>query len=164
MRKRLLIAGLAALSFAPAWAFHRLPEKFEPGRDAAADVQQALMLAQAQRKLVFVDVGGEWCSWCHIFDRFVASHSQVQKLLGERYVLVKVNYSPQQRNEHLLWRFPKAKGYPHFYVLDATGRVLASQASAELEAGDDYDEAKVVAFLSRHQASLKAPRASEPAT
>lgn len=152
MRRRLLIAGLAALSFVPAWAFHQLPQKFVPGRDAAADIQQALTLAQAQRKLVLVDVGGEWCSWCHIFDRFVASRAQVQKLLGDRYVLVKVNYSPQQRNDNLLSQFPKAKGYPHFYVLDATGKVLASQASAELEAGNDYDETKALAFLSRHRA------------
>lgn len=65
---------------------------------------------------------------------------------------MKVNYSPQQRNERLLSRFPKAEGYPHFYVLHAGGGVLASQASAELEAGKDYDEAKVLAFLSRHRA------------
>jgi thiol:disulfide interchange protein len=154
MRKRLLIAGLAAVSLAPAWAFQQLPEKFEPGRDAAADVWQALTLAQAQGKRVFVDVGGEWCSWCHIFDRFVASHPEVRKLLAERYVLVKVNYSPQQRNEQLLSRFPKAKGYPHFYVLDPGGRVLASQASTELEAGNDYDATKVLAFLRRHEADF----------
>ena len=128
-----------------------LPERFEPTRDAAADVQHALALAQSQRKLVLVDVGGEWCSWCHIFDRFVATHAQVQQILAERYVLVKVNYSPQQRNERLLSRFPKAAGYPHFYVLDAEGNALASQATAELEGGRDYDEAKVLAFLARQK-------------
>lgn len=153
MRRRSLVAGLVALLIRPARAF-QLPGKFEPGRDAAADVRQALLLAQAQRKLVLLDVGGEWCAWCHIFDRFAASHAAVQKLLGERYVLVKVNYSPQQRNEPLLSRFPKARGYPHFYVLDAAGQLLASQASAELEAGSDYDEKKLLAFLNRHQAGL----------
>ena len=154
MRRRSLIAALATLPLAPGWAFPQLPVKFEAGRDAAADVQQALTLAQAQRKLVFVDVGGEWCTWCHVFDRFIASRAEVQKLLGERYVLVKVNYSPQQRNEQLLSRFPKARGYPHFYVLDSGGKVLASQASAELEGGNDYDETKVLAFLKRHQPGL----------
>jgi hypothetical protein len=69
MLKRLLLACATALLLLPAWGFHALPEKFEPARDAAADVQQALGLAQAQRKLVLVDVGGEWCAWCHIFDR-----------------------------------------------------------------------------------------------
>ena len=148
MHRRLLIAALAALPFAAAGA---LPDRFDPARDAAADLQQALSLAQAQRKLVFVDVGGEWCSWCHVFDRFVGARAEVGKLMAERYVLVKVNYSPQQRNEAVLSRFPKAKGYPHFYVLDASGRVLASQPSAELEGSKDYDEAKVLAFLNRYQ-------------
>ena len=150
MRTKLL-AGLAALTFATAWGAQQLPERFDAGRDASADVQQALSLAQGQRKMVFVDVGGQWCTWCHIFDRFVASHAEVQKALADRYVVVKVNYSPQQRNEALLSRFPKAKGYPHFYVLDATGNVVASQPSGELESGRDYDEAKVLAFLRRNE-------------
>ena len=150
MRKRLLLACLAAAALAPAWSFHTLPDKFEPARDAAADVQHAVALAQAQRKMVFVDVGGEWCTWCHVFDRFVARSPEVQKALQDRYILVKVNYSPQNRNQALLSQWPKAQGYPHFYVLDAAGRVVASQASAELEAARDYDEAKVLAFLRRH--------------
>lgn len=149
MRTRLL-AGLAALTFATAWGTPLLPDRFDASRDATADVQQALSLAQGQRKMVFVDVGGEWCTWCHIFDRFVSSRAEVQKALADRYVVVKVNYSPQQRNEALLSRFPKAKGYPHFYVLDAAGKVLASQPSGELESGQDYDEAKVLAFLRRN--------------
>lgn len=150
MHKRLLLAGLAVLVFAPAWGIHALPEKFDPGREAAADVQQAMALAQAQRKRVLVDVGGEWCVWCHIFDRFVAARPAVQKAMQDHYVLVKVNYSPQNRNEALLSQWPKAKGYPHFYVLDAAGKVLASQPSVELESGKDYDEAKVLAFLRRN--------------
>ena len=150
MHKRLFLAGLAALAVAPAWSFHTLPEKFEPARDAVADVQQAIALAQAQRKMVLVDVGGEWCSWCHVFDRFVARSPEVQKAIQERYILLKVNYSPQNRNQALLSQWPRAQGYPHFYVLDAGGRVIASQASAELEAARDYDEAQVLAFLRRH--------------
>ena len=150
MRKRELLACLAALALAPAWSFHALPEKFEPARDAAADVQQAVALAQAQRKMVLVDVGGEWCTWCHVFDRFVALSPEVRKAMQEGYILLKVNYSPQNRNQAVLSQWPRAQGYPHFYVLDAAGRVVASQASAELEAARDYDEAKVLAFLRRH--------------
>jgi thiol:disulfide interchange protein len=149
MRRRLLLLALAAL--APALDAQTLPGKFDPARDAAADVQLALTLAQEQRKLVLVDLGGEWCTWCHVFDRFVAARPAVLKTLHDRYILVKVNYSPKNRNPTLLSRWPKAKGYPHFYVLDADGKVLASQPSAELEADNDYDEAKVLAFLRRHQ-------------
>lgn len=95
---------------------------------------------------IWWDVGGEWCTWCHIFDRFIASHAQVQQNPQQHYVLVKVNYSPQNRNEKLLSQWPKAKGCPHFYVLDGAGRVVASRASGELESGKGYDEARVLAL------------------
>ena len=151
MRRRSLLPRLAVLALGPAWALQAQAEKFDPTRDASADVQQALQLAQAQRKLVLVDVGGEWCTWCHVFDRFVLARPQVRQTLQERYLLVKVNYSPQNRNQRLLAAWPKAQGYPHFYVLDAKGHVLESQASGELEDRNDSDEAKVLAFLRRNR-------------
>jgi len=156
MRKRLLLSTLgavAALALAPAWSSYALPQKFDPQRDAAADLRHALALAQAQGKMVLVDVGGEWCTWCHIFDRFIAARPQVQKVLQDHYILLKMNYSPQNRNEQLISTWPKAKGYPHLYVLNAAGKLVASQPSVDLEAGKDYDEAKVLAFLRRHQAA-----------
>lgn len=151
MHRRVLLTSLVALALRPAWSADVLPQKFDPARDAVMDVQQALALAQAQRKLVLIDVGGNWCSWCHVFDRFLATREEVRKELAGRYVVVKVNWSPQNRNESVLSRFPKARGYPHFYVLDGTGKLLASQASGELESGKEYDEAKVLAFLRRQQ-------------
>jgi len=151
MNKRTLLAAACALLLAPA-AWAQLPERFDPRRDAQADVQQALSLASAAGKRVLVDVGGEWCAWCHILDRFIAAHPEVQRTLQAQYVRVKVNFSPQNRNEKLLARWPKATGYPHLYVLDAGGQLLASQPSVELEGGPDYDEQKVLAFLRRHAA------------
>lgn len=153
MRKRLLLAALSALVLAPAWSAGGLPGKFDPQRDAQADVQLALDLARVQGKKVLVDVGGEWCTWCHVFDRFVAAQPEVRATLQEHFILVKVNWSPQNRNERLLSQWPKARGYPHFYVLDAAGKLIASQPSGELESGKDYDAAKVLAFLRGSQAT-----------
>ena len=150
MNKRTLLAAACALLLGPAWA--QLPERFDPRRDAQADVQQALAAALAEDKRVLVDVGGEWCAWCHVLDHFIAAHPEVRRTLQEQYVRVKVNFSPQNRNEKLLARWPRATGYPHLYVLDAGGRLLASQPSVELEAGPDYDEQKMLAFLRRHAA------------
>lgn len=152
-KRRLLLATLAALAAAalrPAWAQHALPTTFDPGRDAELDLRHALATAEAQRKRVFVDLGGEWCTWCHVFDRFIASHPAVARTLDDHYVFLKVNYSPQNPNRQLLSRWPRAAGYPHFYVLDPSGKVLASQRSAELGSGNDYDEGKVLSFLERN--------------
>ena len=128
-----------------------LPAKFDPARDAAADVTTAAAAAKAQHKRVLVDVGGEWCPWCHILDRFVASNADVKQLVNDNYVWVKVNWSPQNKNEDVLSRWPKVKGYPHLFVLDGDGRMLQSQDTSELEAGKDYDKDKVLAFLRRHR-------------
>ena len=35
-------------------------------------------------------------------------------------------------------------------VLDANGKLLQSQGTGELEAGNDYDKPKVLAFLKQH--------------
>lgn len=142
----LACCGLAALAQAQA-----LPAKFDPARDAAADVRSAVVQAKAQRKQVLVDVGGEWCIWCHILDKFIASHPPVKRLVDDNFVVVKVNFSPQNRNEAVLGQWPKIKGYPHLFVLDGEGRLVHSQDTGELEAGNDYDEAKVIAFLEKHR-------------
>ena len=128
-----------------------LPARFDPARDAATDVATAVAAAKAQHKRVLVDVGGEWCPWCHILDRFVASNADVKQLVDDNYVWVKVNWSPQNKNEAVLSRWPKVKGYPHLFVLDGDGRMLHSQDTSELEAGKDYDKDKVLAFLRQHR-------------
>ena len=113
------------------------------------DVAKAVALAKAQDKRVIVDVGGEWCSWCHLLDGFIASNVDVKSLVGSRYVWVKVNYSKENKNEAFLSRWPKVAGYPHLFVLDADGKLLHSQDTGELEAGKSYDKAKFVAFVQR---------------
>jgi thiol:disulfide interchange protein len=124
-----------------------LAGRFDPRRDAAADMVEALTRAAAEGKNVIVDVGGEWCAWCHILDRFIAANADLRSLIDASFVWVKVNYSPENRNERLLSRWPKVEGYPHLFVLDGQGRVLRSQPSAQLEGGRTYDKAKLLRFL-----------------
>lgn len=145
--------ALACCAFAGLAQAQALPAKFDPARDAAADVRTAVAQARAQGKQVLVDVGGEWCIWCHILDKFIATHAPVKQLVDRHYVVVKVNFSPQNRNEAVLSQWPKVKGYPHLFVLDGSGKLVHSQDTSELEAGKDYDEAKVIAFLQQHKAA-----------
>jgi thioredoxin-related protein len=151
MRKLLLAVVLCLASFAG--ATQGLDAKFDPRRDAAADVARALAQAGAEGKHVIVDVGGEWCAWCHILHRFIARTAEVRAAIETDFVWVKVNWSPANKNERVLSAWPRVTGYPHLFVLDAAGRVVRSQPSVELEAGKDYDAVKMLAFL----------RASRPA-
>ncbi len=145
--KKLLLTALASFALT-AWSAD-LPAKFDPTRDAAKDVAMAVSLAKAQGKHVIVDVGGEWCSWCHLLDGFIAADTDVKAVLDKSYVWVKVNYSPENQNKVVLGQWPAAKGYPHLFVLDKQGALVASQNTGELEAGKGYDKTKVLAVLRR---------------
>jgi len=84
-----------------------LPAKFDPLRDGAADVAYATSLAKQQGKRVIVDVGGEWCVWCHIMDRFIAANPEIRALIDTHYIWLKVNFSKENENAALLGRWPR---------------------------------------------------------
>ena len=141
---RVVAATLLVASIATAAG---LADRFDPARDPAKDVAAAVAQAKAEHKRVLVDVGGEWCSWCHIMDRFFAADAEALALRERAFVLVKVNYSPENRNEAFLARWPRIEGYPHLFVLGPDGALVHSQDTGALEAGKGYDRAKMVAFL-----------------
>jgi thiol:disulfide interchange protein len=150
-RRRLLFVACAA-PWLPALAAETrvlLPATFDPARDPAKDLDTALRIARAVGRRVLLDVGGEWCSWCHVLDRFFAANDDLRRLRDAHYVWLKINWSKENRNEAFLRRFPSIKGYPHFFVLDANGALVHSQDTSLLEAGKDYDPASMRAFLVR---------------
>jgi thiol:disulfide interchange protein len=158
MRRSLAVVALLAIAAVTLAA--DLPSVFDPRRDGAADVAHAVALAKAQGKWVIVDVGGEWCTWCHVLDRFVAANDDVRDAIDAHYVWVKVNFSKENENSALLARWPKVAGYPHLFVLDSGGRVVLSQDTEELERGHSYDKARFLAFLAKG-ASSSPTRAAE---
>src|SRR5262245_33422151 len=94
--RRFFLAATCALAVvrraAAAAESPALPVKFEPSRDAARDVETALQTARATGKRVLVEIGGEWCSWCHIMDRFFAANPELKDLRDAKFVWLKVNY------------------------------------------------------------------------
>jgi len=143
------ILAAALLAFACSAIALELPKTFEPARDPAKDVAAAAQAARAQGKRVLVDVGGEWCVWCHIMDDFIAANPDVRSVLDAGYVVVKVNWSRENKNEAFLSALPAIKGYPHLFVLDGSGKLVHSQETDVLEQGRSYDKAKFVAFLKK---------------
>ena len=122
---------------------------YDPKRDAEAEIKDAVVEARRSGRLVLVDVGGEWCSWCHTLDRFFEQNSALLEYREQNFVMVKINYSRENKNEKLLSRYPKIPGFPHFFVLDARGNLLRSQDTSELEQGRSYNLEKLFAFLKK---------------
>ncbi len=124
-----------------------LSASFDPARDPVADLETAKVEAKRGGKRVLIDVGGEWCSWCHILDDFIGGDAEIRSFRDANYVWVKVNYSEENENKAFLSQFPEIKGYPHLYVLDNDGKLLHSQFTGELEKGKGYDRKKFFDFL-----------------
>ncbi len=125
------------------------PHIFDPSRDAKKDIADGVKLAGKQHKRVLIDVGGDWCPWCHKLDGTFHQDAEIARFLAAKYVVVKVNFSPQNENKEVLSKFPKIPGYPHLFVLDAKGKLLQSQDTGLLESGDHHDHDKVMAFLKK---------------
>lgn len=123
--------------------------RYDPARNASADLDAAIGEAARTDRRVLVTVGGEWCSWCKRLDGLFSGDRELAAFRDRYYVTVKINWSKENRNEEVLSRFPKIPGYPHMFVLAADGTLVHSQDTAELEAGDGHDRHKVMAFLSR---------------
>jgi thioredoxin-related protein len=125
--------------------------EYDASRNAAQDIQAAQAEARRTAKRVLVQVGGAgaWCDWCHFMDTFFQTHPELVELRDRYFVTVKVSVSVENQNKEVLSQYPKIFGYPHFFVLDAQGKLLQSQQTSQLEMGqgNTYDPQKVRAFL-----------------
>ncbi len=130
------------------------PMKFDPARDAEKDIQNAIGLARKSGRNIFLDVGGEWCIWCHRLDSLFAQNKDLDEFLNRHFVVVKINVSEENKNEKVLSKYPKVAGYPHIFILNKNGKLLCSQDTGELEYPKGYpvkghDKVKVFAFLKK---------------
>jgi thioredoxin-related protein len=124
-------------------------EKFDPAKDPEKDLRDAISIATKADKRIILDVGGEWCSWCHKLDKFFWDNKDVSGFMQDNFVVVKVNYSKENKNEKFLSQYPKVSGYPHLFVLEGDGKFLHSQDTGALESGDHHDRDKVFDFLKK---------------
>lgn len=124
-------------------------QKYDPARDADKDLRNAIAQAQKTDKRILLEVGGEWCTWCHILDRYFRAHPDLTAARDRHYVTVKINVSAENQNKTVLSRYPGIPGYPHFFVLDSDGTLLRSQKTSDLEDGASYSLARFTAFLEK---------------
>ena len=124
-------------------------QKFDPAANPTTDLNTAIEAAKVSGKRILLDVGGEWCKWCHLFDKFLVENSEIGKLFFSTFEVVKVNVSKENKNESFLSAYPKVDGYPHFFVLESDGTLLHSQNTGELEHESSYSAEKLTAFISK---------------
>jgi thiol:disulfide interchange protein len=121
--------------------------KYDPKRDADQDIRDAVVEAKRANKRVLLEVGGDWCIWCHHMDDFFTAHSDLTALRDKNFVTVKINFSEENQNKDVLARYGAIPGYPHIFVLDSAGKLVRSQDTSALEEGKSYNLDRFTTFL-----------------
>lgn len=135
------------LASSPAKQAYAAPTKYDPSRDASRDLSLAIKVAKETKRNVLIDVGGEWCGWCHAMDSFYENNPELLALRDKSCVLVKVDVSENHPNTKFLSRFPQTEGYPHIFILNSSGKLLKSEGTHELEEGESYNLKRFTNFL-----------------
>lgn len=134
---------------------NNLNKKYEPilkydiSRNPEQDLKETILEAKRLNKKILLEVGGDWCIWCHKLDKFFEMNKDIKNFLDEHFILMKVNFSKENKNEKFLSKYPEIPGYPHIFVLDKNGKLLHSQNTGELESGSNYDKNKIMTFLKK---------------
>lgn len=144
--KRLLLLNLLILLGLMAYAQVNI---YNPNADAKAEIAAAINKAKQENKHVFIQIGGNWCPWCVKLHNFMNADSTISEILTKNYVVVKVNYSKENKNLDVLEELEKPQrfGFPVLVILNSNGNRIHTQDSGLLESGDGYDRKKVLNFL-----------------
>lgn len=122
---------------------------YNPDADAGLAIATAVQKAKAERKHVFLQIGGNWCMWCLRFNELINSNDTLRNYMQKNYEIVHVNYSKENKNEQVLASlgYPQRFGFPVFVILDNKGNRIHTQNSAYLEEGKGHGPQKVLEFL-----------------
>jgi thiol:disulfide interchange protein len=137
---------------------------YHPEANAKEELNNALAQAKTNNKHVLIMVGGNWCRWCRMFEKFIAKdrdeNGKIDSIINNGFVFLHINYSKENKNLDIMQSlsYPQRFGFPVFLVLDANGIRLHTQNSAYLEEGEGYSEQKIIDFLNHWN-----PAAMDPA-
>ena len=121
---------------------------FDNTRNPFDDLQKALDYAKVSQKNILIEVGGDWCSWCHTLEKFITSHRELYEMRSLYFVYFKVFIDEHDdTNAEFLQRMPPVEGVPHYFVYDPRGKFLHSQPTDPLEEGDSYSYDRIFAFF-----------------
>ena len=124
---------------------------YDVSRNPNTDGRDALKLAKETNRKVLIEVGGDWCSWCFVLDRFIRENPKLESRLHQIFVVLKVNISEKNDNSEFMAVFPPAQGYPHMYVTDSSGNILSSQDTADFRENNKYSEVRFMDFIDHWQ-------------
>jgi hypothetical protein len=119
---------------------------YNESQDPAGDLAATIERATVENKRILIQVGGEWCIWCHRISDYMETNEKVRKLTDDHFIVMKVTY-PAAKVDSFLEQYPRVEAYPHLFVLEPDGTFLHSQGTSELELEKGYNEEVFCQFL-----------------
>jgi len=122
---------------------------YNPTANATEEIAKAVKLAKKENKFVLIQAGGNWCSWCLRFNKFVTDDPQLDSIVKASFVVYHLNYSKENLNKEVFakYGYPQRFGFPVFIILNGDGSRLNTQNSGYLEEGKGYNKDKVFEFF-----------------
>ena len=157
LMKKLLIVAFTSLLSMSAIGQEQAPELplyskiYDDKRDPFKDANAAIALAQKTDRNILIEIGGNWCTWCHKIDAFLAANPDIYNELHSKFVLLKVNVSDTNENEAFMKALPPVLGYPHMYVSTSKGKMILSKDTAEFLEDGEYSREAWLTFIKKWQ-------------
>jgi thiol:disulfide interchange protein len=124
------------------------PAIYDENAEGAKQIAAALTVAKKENKRVLLQFGANWCGWCHKLHKLCQTDAEIAAKLKEAYVVVLIDVNKGHNGDiNKQYGNPTRFGLPVIVILDAEGKVLTTQDTGKLEAGDHHDPKKVLAFL-----------------
>jgi thioredoxin-related protein len=160
MKKILALLLLAGLTQVAKAGISDTSKLYNPAANAEADIKDAVKQAKKEGKHVLIQGGGNWCSWCLRFNKFVTEDVQLDSAVKANYIVYHLNYSPENKNAAIYAKYGYAQrfGFPVFIILDANGNRIHTQNSAYLEEGKGYNKKKVLDFFQQWSPAALNPK------
>lgn len=117
-------------------------------RSASAILDEGLVLAREEDKLVFLHFGAPWCSWCHRLEAFLAREDIIE-VLGDHFVDVKIDTDRTIGGGDMLnsMRESQRGGIPWFAFLDSKGEIITHSSASGQNIGYPAAPQEADAFL-----------------
>jgi thiol-disulfide isomerase/thioredoxin len=102
-----------------------LPLPYDENADAEATVKGAMKQAKAHRKLVLIDLGGNWCPDCRILAGVMAL-PKLKAFLHQHFEIAMVDIGRYDRNMQIPARYgiERPEGVPALLVIDPASNIL----------------------------------------
>jgi thioredoxin-related protein len=149
----LMLIGFSSITNAQAVALVSKPidtvKLYTPNADAVKEIAMAVKEAKKANKHVLIQAGGNWCSWCLLFNKTTTNDKQMDSAIHANYIVYHLNYSQENKNDAVFATYGYAQrfGFPVFLILDGNGKLLHTQNSSYLEEGKGYNKRKVIDFF-----------------